>query len=71
MVEESEEKIDVKQIEVVRSDGLKEKDIKILKFKGSFFSKIFSLSNDSDRLQRDMYVFNPRNMLKNPNSGEI
>jgi hypothetical protein len=64
-----EEKIDVKQIEIVRSDGLKQKDIKILKFKGSFFSKMLSLSNESDRLQREMYVFNPNNMLSNPNSG--
>lgn len=64
-----EEKIDVKQIEIVRSDGLKKKDIKILKFKGSFFSKMLSLSNESDRLQREMYVFNPNNMLSNPNSG--
>jgi hypothetical protein len=35
------------QIEIVRSDGLKDKDIKILKFKGNFFSKMFSLSNES------------------------
>jgi hypothetical protein len=41
------EKIGVKQIEIVRSDGLKDKDIKILKFKGNFFSKMFSLSNES------------------------
>lgn len=31
---------------MVRSDGLKSKDIKILKFKGDFFIRMFSFDNN-------------------------
>jgi hypothetical protein len=41
----SEVKYEVKSIEVVRSDGLEVKYIKVLKFKGDFFLKMFSFDN--------------------------
>lgn len=37
--------VDVKQIELFRSDGFDQKFIKILKFRGNFFTKMLSLEN--------------------------
>jgi PAS domain S-box-containing protein len=44
----NEFKYDVKEIEVLRSDGLESKFIKILKFKGDFFVRMFSFDNNYD-----------------------
>jgi hypothetical protein len=41
----NEFKYEVRQIELIRSDGLMNKYIKVLKFKGDYFVRMFSIDN--------------------------
>lgn len=43
----NEFKYEVRQIELIRSDGLTNRYIKVLKFKGDYFVRMFSIDNES------------------------